>query len=136
MTMKGRLVFALGLLALSCGGGDGGKTKDIPQADACPEASKAICAKVFSCPDDLILSAVKNALGGDETNCRTTIQQNNCGSLMCAAGQTYHGDKAAMCKDQFGAVTCPDLSGAILASAGNVDAVIMSLAPTCNQVCS
>ena len=131
--MKVGLVFALGLLALSCGGGG---TKDIPQADACPEASKAICAKVFSCPDDVILSLVKNALGGDEANCRTTVQQNNCSSLMCAATQTYHGDKAAMCKDQFGSVSCPDLSGAILTSSGNVQTLIMTLAPACNQVCS
>lgn len=135
--MKVRLVFALGLLALSCGGSDAPpKTNDIPQADACLEASKAICAKVFSCPDDVILNLVKSELGGDEANCRTTIQQNNCGSLMCAAGQTYHADKAAMCKDQFGAVKCPDLSSAILSSNGKVDAVIMSLAPACNQVCS
>jgi hypothetical protein len=134
--MKLPLVFTLGLLALSCGGGDGGKTKEIPQADACPEAAKAICAKLFSCPTDTVLDLAKASLGGDAANCRTTIQQNNCGSLMCAAGQTYHSDKAGMCKDQFDAATCTELSGAIRTTLGNVDALIMTLAPSCNQVCS
>jgi hypothetical protein len=129
-----RVLFTVGLFALSCGGGDG--PKEIPQAEACPEAAKAICAKVFSCPSDVVLDLAKPALGGTEANCRTTIQQNSCASFMCTAGQTYHGDKAAMCRDQFASVTCSQVSTAILTSGGNVNAGIMTLAPTCNQVCS
>lgn len=129
-----RVLFTFGLFALSCGGG--GDAKEIPQAEACTEAAKAICSKVFSCPDDLVLTAAKTFLGGDEANCRATIQQNNCSSLMCTAGQTYHGDKAAMCRDQFAGATCSQLSSTILTSGGNVNTALMTLAPTCNQVCS
>jgi hypothetical protein len=134
MTMKARLVFALGLLALSCGGGS--ESKPIPQAEACPEASKAICAKLFSCNGDTFLDLAKTAVGGDEVNCLATVQQNNCASFTCATGQTYHGDKAGMCKDQFSGVSCSQLSREILTAGGDVNVLIKNLAPSCNQVCS
>lgn len=132
-----RLGFTLAsLLALACGGG-GGPPPEIPQADACPQASTAICSKIFSCPsDDLILGSVQTALGGSDANCRATITQNYCGGLACSAAQSYHGDKAYQCKTQFGQVSCSDIGGALFRSGGDVMVLIGDLAPACNQVCT
>jgi hypothetical protein len=135
MNGKIPLVCALALLALSCGGG--GAPKEIPQADACPEASMAICGKIFSCPaNDLILGAVQAGLGGSSMNCQTTITQNYCGGFTCSAGQTYHGDKAYQCKEQFSNVACSQISGAVLTAGADIQALITALAPACNQVCT
>jgi hypothetical protein len=132
--MRTRLLFTLGLLALSCGGG---AAKEIPEADACPEAAAAICGKVFSCPaSDLVLGAVQLSLGGSDANCQATIKQNYCGSLTCTNGQTYHGDKAYQCKEQFKGVACSDIAGALIISQGNIPVLIGTLAPACGQVCT
>ena len=135
-TATARLALTLvGLFVLSCGGD--GPPPEIPQADACPQASTAICSKIFSCPaNDLVLGPVQTALGGSQMNCQATITQNYCGGLMCSAAQSYHGDKAYQCKAQFGQVSCSDIAGALIVSGGNVQVLIGELAPACNQVCT
>ena len=132
--MRTRLLFALGLLALSCGGG---AAKEIPEADACPEASMAICGKVFSCPaGDIVIGLVQDGLGGSDAACQASIAQTYCGALTCTNGKKYHGDKAYQCKEQFKAVACSQISGAVLTAGTNVSTLITTLAPACNQVCS
>lgn len=135
--MRTRLLFTLGLLALSCGGG--GAAKEIPETDACPQAAKAICGKVFSCPaDDLIIGAVQVNLGGSDANCQATITQNYCGTLTCTNGKKYHGDKAYECQEQFNGAKCTQITSAVIAGglSGDVPTLIGTLAPACNQVCT
>jgi hypothetical protein len=124
-------VGSIGLAAclLSCGGGS---TASIPQADACNQASRSICARVFSCTDTVLLLA-QVALGGSEAACQTTIQASYCGSFQCTGSQTYHGDKAQQCKDQFTTVSCMTLATA--ASTGAVAGALMTV-PACQQVCT
>lgn len=127
--MKFLSTVALGSLLMSCGGGS---SSGIPQADACNQASRAACAKLFSCPD-AILVAARTLVGGTEEMCRTTIQQTYCAPFMCMTSQTYHGDKAQQCKDQFGTVSCATLATA--AASLNVATVLASV-PVCTEVCS
>jgi hypothetical protein len=123
-----------GACLLSCGGGS--TPGAIPEAEACPQAARSVCARVFSCPDQL-LQLAQFALGGSETACQAMVQQNYCGAFQCMAGQTYHGDKAAQCKQQFSTVSCATLATALSmgGAAGGVAAVLTSV-PACQQVCS
>lgn len=138
MKAKARSFLTLGLLALSCGGG-GGAAKEIPQAEACPEATKAVCTKVFSCDDAILNIAKASLLGGSQANCLATLQQPPyCDSFSCQAGQTYHGDKAAACKDQFAGVKCEDITAAIIAggTSSDIPSLVRRLAPACGEVCT
>jgi hypothetical protein len=127
---------ALVLPVLSCGSGS---TPGIPQAEACSEASKSVCAKLFSCSDPILVGA-QQAFGDNEASCQTTIQQNYCVAFMCMASQ-YHGDKAQQCKDQFSTLSCATLSaaalGAIIAGGGaqGASSTILATVPACTQVC-
>ena len=118
---------ALGACLLSCGGGSTPAT--IPQADACNQASKSICTRVFACTE---LALAQLLLGGTEASCETMVKANYCGSFQCTATQTYHGDKAQQCKDQFATVSCATLA---TAASGGVNAVLASV-PACQQVCT
>jgi hypothetical protein len=121
---------ALVFFVLSCGGGS--STPGIPQADACNQASKSACTKLFSCTDTVLVIA-RTLLGGTEASCETMIQANYCAPFQCMANQTYRPDKALQCKNQFGTVSCSTLAAA--AATGNIAAVLASV-PGCTEVCS
>src|SRR4029078_7530154 len=106
------LFIASALAALSCGSSSKGGT--IPQDQACTQASPAACTKVCSCRGAPSLTAAQGGLGGTEPACETMIQMNFCAPFLCSAAD-YHGDKAQQCKDQFGSVSCAQLSAAALA---------------------
>lgn len=138
MTMRLFAASALGLLALSCGGGDSNSNdSNIPQAEACNVASQAACAKVFSCPSsDIVIGIVQNGLGGTEQACRDMVRQTYCSAFQCTAGQTYHGDKAAQCRNEFTNVTCTALSASAAAAlSGGISGFLASI-PGCNQICT
>ena len=139
--MRPLTTLVLGLVALSsCGGG--GSAAGHPQADACNQAAKAACTKIFGCPN---LSLVQVLLAGQTgaagvPTCETMIMA-NCGStgFQCAANQTYHPDKAQQCRDQFNIQTC-DAVAADIATAGlSITAALASLTmniPPCGQICT
>ncbi|MBC8133070.1 MAG: hypothetical protein H7X95_08830 [Deltaproteobacteria bacterium] len=133
--MKVYASVAFVFFGLSCGGGS--STPSIPQAQACTQAAQAACAKVFSCTNDPVLMGAQFLLGGSEPACRTAVQQMYCSAFQCGAGQTYHGDKAAACKAQFGSVTCQALSAAaaLAAGAGGIEGFLAGL-PGCNEICT
>ena len=125
--------FALGLVALSCGGGS---PAGIPQADACNQAAKAACTKIFGCPSLSVFQFVLQ----NETVCETMVVA-NCGStgFQCAANQAYHGDKAQQCRDQFTNQTCDvvaaELAAGGLSLTGALSSLTMSI-PPCGQICT
>lgn len=128
-------LFLVSLCAAACGGGSG--PSSIPQADACNQASTAACAKIYGCE-----SALATLAFGTQAQCQTMILS-SCGSsgFQCAASQTYHGDKAEMCKDQFSALSCDVLLQVFLASSGGVTlstafTTIMANVPVCGQICT
>lgn len=137
--MKVLALLALGSLVVSCGGG--GNSAGIPQADACNQAAKTVCTRLFACPEIASLAAGFPTLA-TEPQCETMVLS-SCGStgFECTAGQTYHGDKAQSCKDQFNAQTCGQLDAALLAAimAGSAATVIPSITmsiPACMQICT
>jgi hypothetical protein len=119
------------VVAVSCGGGSS-STNGIPQADACNQGAKAACAKLFACNDGILVLA-QAALGGSAGACETMIKANYCSTFECTAGQTYHGDKAQQCKDDFASVSCATLAAA--ASSLNIATVLASV-PSCQQTCT
>jgi len=134
--MKKSIVVALGLAVLSCGSGSSG----IPQADACNQASKTVCLKIFGCTDSN--SVTVQAFLGSEASCEATVLQ-SCGStgFQCSAGQTYHGDKAQTCSDQFNSEDCATLSAEIVVAAlqGSSSTAIANVTaslPACSQICT
>ena len=127
--MKLITTFGLGVLLLSCGD-EGPHT--IPEADACPEVSKAMCAKVFSC-DDLISAVARVALGGTQAACEAMITQSACSVSWCQPNQRYHGDQAYACKQQVAAAECGTLDATALS--GNV-ASALAIISACAQVCT
>ena len=129
--MRPLTMFALSLVAMAGGCGGGGTAAGISQADACPQAAKAACTKIFACSNLLLVQAVLM----NETMCETTVVT-NCGStgFQCGATQTYHGDKAQQCKDQFNAQTC-DAIAANLNITNPVASLTMSI-PPCGQICT
>jgi len=127
-------LFVASLLAAACGGSSG--PSSIPQADACNQASKAACAKIYSCQPILAAAAF-----GTQDQCQAMIVS-SCGStgFQCAANQTYHGDKAEMCKDQFSALSCDTLVQSLLTggniSLGSAFATITASVPVCGEICT
>jgi hypothetical protein len=130
------LALVLPVLALSCGGGS---APSIPQADACSQSSKSVCAKLFSCTDPILVGA-QQTFGGTEEMCETMIQQMYCAPFMCMPSE-YHGDKAQQCKDQFATLSCTTLSSAVLTAifgAGGAQgalSTVLATVPACSQVC-
>jgi hypothetical protein len=137
--MKRLIVVALGLIAVSCGGGGSGSS--IPEADWCPQASQTACGKLYNCPDGtfVLLRAYLSSTYGvsTESGCEA-YGQSNCTSFgSCTAGQTYHADKAQQCKDQVNAKSCTDLAASINITSFSASASLLStLAPACSQVCT
>ncbi|HEY4183807.1 MAG TPA: hypothetical protein VGP07_02010 [Polyangia bacterium] len=136
--MKIPALFLLGSLMLSCGGGG---SASVPEADACNEAAKTACVKIYSCPD-LVMLATPSV--GTEAQCETMVLA-QCGAtgFQCSAGETYHGDKAQTCKDQFNAQDCGTLLVSLLSafssSGGSTSAAISGITqnvPACNQICT
>ncbi len=133
--MKRRLVtFVLGLVAVSCGGGSG--SPGIPQTEACAQAAKAACTKIFSCPALLLFQVGLQT----EPACEGMIMQ-NCGStgFQCSANQTYHADKALQCRDEFNRKTCDTVAADISAAGVSISAAVSSLTssiPACGQICT
>jgi hypothetical protein len=135
--------FALGLLAASCGGSSGGGGGDagltsIPQAQACTEAAQTACTKIFSCSDQGLLLIQVFLMTVDM--CEATAMQ-NCGAtgFQCAATQTYHGDKAAQCRDAFNAQSCATLAADVAGAGFSTTAILGSLTaqlPVCGQICT
>ena len=127
-------LFVASLFAAACGGSSG--PSSIPQTDACNQASKAACAKVYACQ-----SALATLAFGTQDQCQTMIL-GSCGStgFQCAATQTYHGDKAEMCKDQFSALSCDVLLQTFLSgssgSLGSAFATITANVPVCGEICT
>jgi len=126
--MKFITTFALGVLLLSCGGG----SHTIPEADACKEVSKALCAKVFSC-DDVISALARAALGGTQASCEAMIIQTSCSATWCQPNQTYHGDKAYECKQQLATAECGSLDA--MALTRSIDSAL-AIASACAEVCT
>jgi hypothetical protein len=121
--------FTLAVWLLSCG--DGG-AHTIPEAEACKEVSKAMCAKVFSC-DDPVSVVARAALGGRQATCETLIIQSACSVSWCQPNQRYHGDKAYECRQQFAAAECGTLNA--MALTGNI-ANVLAVVSACAQVCT
>ena len=122
-------------LVAACGGGG---SSSIPQSDACNQAASAGCAKFYSCE-----AAVATSLFGTEDTCKTMIVA-SCGStgFQCSTTETYHGDKAAMCRDQFSAMDCNTLLQAVLPALGtnasltSAFTAITATLPVCAQICT
>ena len=121
--------FAAGVWLLSCG--DGGP-HTIPEAEACKEVSKAMCAKLFSC-DDVVSAVARTALGGRQANCEALIIQSVCSVSWCQPNQRYHGDKAYECKQQVAAAACGTLDATALT--GNI-ASVLAIVSSCALVCT
>lgn len=134
--MRIPVLLALGSVLLSCGGGG---ASAIPAADACNQAAKAACLKVSTCE----APAVAMMFVGTEAACEAMIL-NSCGAtgFQCGATQTYHGDKAQMCKDQFTALSCSTLTSAILpvllggGSLSGAFSAITQTVPPCGEICT
>ncbi len=134
--MKKLSIVALIVVAQSCGGSSAPKT--ILEADACNQAAQTACTKIFAC-SDTAFALVKLALM-DQKTCETMVVQ-NCGAtgFRCAGGQSYHGDEAQNCKDEFNAQTCAALATAISTAGLSTAAVIASLTgtlPACPKICT
>jgi len=129
-------IFLASLTASACG--DSGGPSSLPQADACNQASKAACTKIYSCQQ-----AIATSLFGTQDACQASIVT-SCGTtgFQCGATQTYHGDKAQMCKDQFTAMSCDTLLQTVFPSLGaNVSlgsafAAITTSIPVCGEICT
>jgi len=126
--------FLASLTAAGCGSSG---PSSIPQADACNQAAKSACGKIYGCQPTLA-----TALFGTQDACETMILS-SCGSsgFQCAATQTYHGDKAEMCKDQFTALSCDTLIATALSANGTVSlsgafASLTASVPVCGQICT
>jgi hypothetical protein len=126
-------------LAVACGGGG---SSSIPQADACNEAAMTACAKVYLCGS--AFQAQLTTAFGTQAQCQSMVVA-SCGStgFMCSATETYHGDQATMCRDQFSALSCDTLTAAVLpiflGSGGTLSsafATIAAMIPPCNQICT
>jgi len=126
-------------LVVGCGGGG---SSSIPQADACNEAAKAACTRVFTCGQSY--QAQLTASFGTQAQCESMVVS-SCGStgFMCSTTQTYHGDQAAMCRDQFNALSCDTLTAAVLpiflGGSGTLSSAFSTIAamiPPCNQICT
>jgi len=131
-------IFLASLTVAACGGSSG--PSSLPQADACNQASKAACAKIYTCE-----STIATSLFGTQDACVTSILTScNSGTagFQCAATQTYHGDKAEMCKDQFTAMTCDTLLQTVFpslgagVSLGSAFAAITTSIPVCGEICT
>jgi hypothetical protein len=140
--MKVLVLLAVGALVVSCGGG-GGPTP-IPAEQACGQITSTACAKIFesTCVD--AASVVIQGALKTQADCVNTVTQGYCATAqtVCAAGYTYHGDKAATCKDEISKETCgafnSKLFTAVLAG-GSAESAIASLTvsfPVCAQVCT
>jgi hypothetical protein len=127
--MKFVTTFALGVLLLSCGSGG---SHSIREADLCNQAFRAMCAKVFSC-EDVISVLARAALGGTQATCEAMIGQASCPARWCQPDQTYHGDNAYECKQQFDTAECGTLDAMALAT--NI-ASILAAVPPCSQICT
>ena len=135
--MKTPAWICLALLAVAACGSSGGPSS-LPQADACNQAAKAACAKIYGCEPGIAPS-----LFGTQDACMTSIVA-SCGTsgFQCGATQTYHGDKAEMCKDQFSAMSCDTLLQTVIPSLGtNVSlggafAAITTSLPVCGEICT
>jgi len=140
--MKVLVLLALGALVVSCGGG-GGPTP-IPAEQACGQITTTACAKIFesSCVD--FASAAIQAGLKTQIDCVNTVTQGYCATAqtVCAAGYTYHGDKAATCRDEISKQTCTDFNSKLFAAVvagGTAESAIASLTvsfPVCAQVCT
>jgi hypothetical protein len=137
--MKVLALLALGSLFVSCGGG--GDSAGIPQADGCNQAAKTACTRLFACPEIAALAAGFPTLA-TEAQCETMVLS-SCGTtgFECTAGETYHGDKAQRCKDQFSAQTCEQLDAALFAAvqsgqASTVIPMITMSIPACTEICT
>jgi hypothetical protein len=134
--MKIARLLALGSFLLSCGGGGG--ASGIPEADACNQAAKAACQKVYACDAAIAAQAL-----GTEAQCEAMILA-SCGTtgFQCAGTETYHGDKAQMCKDQFTALSCTTLTNAVLpvllggGSLTGAFTAVTQTVPPCGQICT
>ena len=127
--MKFITTFTLGVLLLSCGDGD---SRTIPQAEACPQVSKAMCAKLFSC-DDVVSAVARAALGGMQATCESLLLQSACSVSWCQPNQTYHGDKAYECRQQVATAECGTLDA--MALTGNINSAL-AIVSACAQVCT
>src|SRR5450432_273095 len=127
----------LGALCGSCGGSSSA-ADTIPQAESCTQAAQAACGKLFSC-SDLVLVLAQQTLGGSASACETMVEQSYCPTFACSATQTYHGDRAKQCKDDFGTLSCTTLADAATAAAvsGSFSiAPVLSSVPACQAICT
>ena len=140
--MKVLVLLALGALVVSCGGDAG--PPPIPAEQACGQITTTACAKIFesSCVDTasvLIQTGLKT-----QADCVNAVTQGYCATAqtVCAAGYTYHGDKAAICKDEISKQTCGEFNSKLFAAflaGGTAESAIASLTvsfPVCAQVCT
>lgn len=128
----------LGALFGSCGSSSSGAANTIPQAEACTQAAQAACAKLFSCTD-LVLLVARQTLGDNASVCETMVEQSYCSTFACSATQTYHGDRAKQCKDDFGTLSCKTLADAATAAAASGSfniAPVLSSVPACQAICT
>jgi len=140
--MKVLALLVLGSLVVSCGGGS---PATIPADQACTEITNTACAKVFEATcTDVVSLAIRSQLKS-QADCVTLVTTGYCATAqtVCAAGYTYHGDKAAMCKDSISHETCTAFNQKLLAAAvaggGTAESAIASLTvsfPLCAQVCT
>ena len=140
LAAKAPAFLVLGLGLFSCGGGGGISPAGggIPQAEACQQAATAVCTKLYSCKDSTIV--LVQALLMNEMLCENTVLA-QCGStgFSCAAGATYHGDQAQVCKDKFNTESCATLNAALSSGGASTSAAIAAITgsiPECKAICS
>ena len=139
--MKVLALLVLGSLVVSCGGGS---ATTIPADQACSEITNTACAKVFDATcTDTASKLIQTGLTS-QSACVSTVTTGYCATAqtVCAAGYTYHGDKAAMCKDSISKQTCAAFNQTLFAAflaGGTAASAIASLTvsfPVCAQVCT
>jgi len=97
------------LLVIGCGSDketdNDGSGSSTPEA-LCKSEMADACSKVFHCHGGE--EAFVEKYGTNEAECRTMLEQKNCGSdlVNCGASEKFSASKASECLSQVQAVTC------------------------------
>jgi hypothetical protein len=112
---------------VACGSDSNGGTGTISSAvDACKEADKVLCDKIFKCYTAAELSAAKEIVGLNTADCVIKFDAGCTPDMKnCNAGQVFHADKAQACVDGYKTFTCDDIKR---------DPIVDPAA--CDQVCT
>jgi hypothetical protein len=97
----------------ACGGGDGSSGGSISDpVDGCKQANHVVCEKIFGCftTDELNQPLFKMTFGLNAADCATKFDAECTPDKQnCAAGETFHADKANDCLDGYKKFNCDDV---------------------------